>query len=194
VLPSFSPSTGGGFSAAGEPTKSAGGGGGRAISCALVAAMLASSCMLTYVGCGTSAKERLNHPHCARFLRTFGQVGRQRGRLLHRSLFGGGRRQHPDSLHPGHGLGGDVGAAGALQRRAPLRKKISESRLREQVGRELTVGSGGLLWNDLIEVVGLRGGIVLEAFSVGVTDVTGLTGWERLCSGAWNVYTVRGGL
>jgi hypothetical protein len=59
---------------------------------------------------------------------------------------------------------------------------------------EHLVGSGGLLWNDLMEVVGLRGGIVLEAFSVGVTDVTGLTGWERLCSGAWNVYTVRGGL
>ena len=58
----------------------------------------------------------------------------------------------------------------------------------------LTVGSGGLFGLDLIEVVGLLGGKVLLLLSVGVIDVTGLTGCERLCSGAWNVYTVRGGL
>lgn len=48
---------------------------------------------------------------------------------------------------------------------------------------------------------GLRGGskalmllVVVEGKAVSVTGVTGLAGCDKLCSGAWNVYTVNGGL
>lgn len=44
----------------------------------------------------------------------------------------------------------------------------------------LTVGRGGLLSNDLTDGTGLGGGATLGVFSVGVMDVTGLAGCERL--------------
>lgn len=50
----------------------------------------------------------------------------------------------------------------------------------------LTVGSGGFE-TDLIEADGLFGGMVLVAVSVELLDVIGLAGWDKLCSGAWNV-------
>lgn len=59
---------------------------------------------------------------------------------------------------------------------------------------EQRVGSGGLD-KLFIDNDGLLGGIVFVLVSlVGVIEVTGLAGCDRLCSGAWNVYTVRGGL
>lgn len=50
----------------------------------------------------------------------------------------------------------------------------------------LTIGRGGFD-TDLIEETGLFGGIVLVAVSVELLDVMGLAGWDKLCSGAWNV-------
>lgn len=53
----------------------------------------------------------------------------------------------------------------------------------------LTVGRGGLPWNDLTDSAGLCGAPVVGVLSavVGVVLVTGLAGCERLWSGAWNV-------
>lgn len=55
-----------------------------------------------------------------------------------------------------------------------------------------TIGKGGLE-RDLIDAAGLLGGTIFDVVSVGV-EVTGLAGCDRVCSGAWNVYTVKGGL
>lgn len=57
---------------------------------------------------------------------------------------------------------------------------------------EHLIGKGGLE-RDLIDAAGLLGGTIFDVVSVGV-EVTGLAGCDRVCSGAWNVYTVKGGL
>lgn len=57
----------------------------------------------------------------------------------------------------------------------------------------LTVGKGGLD-RLFMDSEGLLGGITDFISPVGVTVVTGLAGCDKLCSGAWNVYTVSGGL
>lgn len=58
------------------------------------------------------------------------------------------------------------------------------------------MGNGGLFCKDFTDRAGLSGGAIFGVVSEeGVVDVTGLAGWERLnWSGAWNVYTVSGGL
>lgn len=104
------------------------------------------------------------------------------------SVFGGRTRTEP--------------ATGLLIPPPPLSMPAGRSREEHRVGR------GGLAaWRahedeDLEPGPGLLGGSALlpapppmaGAALPSVTGVTGLAGCDKLCSGAWNVYTVSGGL
>lgn len=55
-----------------------------------------------------------------------------------------------------------------------------------------TVGSGGFVCKDFVFVVDVHRVMLILVSAFGVA--TGLAGCERLCSGAWKVYTVNAGL